>query len=71
MLNQPSTKLTNLQLELLKLFGRNVSEDELLDIKKLIGKYFAEKGIERADKIAGEKGYTTETFQNWVNEPEQ
>jgi hypothetical protein len=68
---QTTTKLTNLQLEVLKLFGRNVSDNELLDIKRLIGQYFAEKASDRADRIAEEKGYTNETFENWLNDPQQ
>jgi hypothetical protein len=66
-----TTKFSNLQLEILKLFGRNVSDNELLDIKRLIGQYFAEKASDKADKIADEKGYTNETFDNWLNEPKQ
>jgi hypothetical protein len=68
---ETTTKLTNLQLEVLKLFGRNVSDNELLDIKRLIGQYFAEKASDRADRIAEEKGYTNETFENWLNDPNQ
>jgi hypothetical protein len=63
-----TTKFTNLQLEMLKLFGRNVLDNELLDIKRLIGQYFAEKASDRADKIVEEKGYTNETFENWLND---
>ena len=66
-----TTKFTNLQLEVLKLFGRNVSDNELLDIKRLIGQYFAEKASDRADRIAEEKGYTNETFENWLSDPKQ
>ena len=32
------TKLTNLQLELLKLFSYNLSQQELLDVKDLLGR---------------------------------
>ncbi len=36
-------KLTNLQLELLKYFSYDVSDKELLDIKQLLSKYFANR----------------------------
>ncbi len=42
-MNSETTKLTPLQLELLKIFSRNPSEQELLDIKNLIARYYAEK----------------------------
>lgn len=42
--------LTNLQLELLKLFSNQVSNDELLEIKHLLVKYFANKAMDLADE---------------------
>ena len=42
--------LTNLQLELLKLFSNPVSNDELLEIKDLLVQYFANKAMDLADE---------------------
>jgi hypothetical protein len=50
--------LTNLQLELLKIFARTTSEEELLEIKKTLSQYFAKKAISAADKVWDEKGWT-------------
>lgn len=50
--------LTNLQLELLRVFSREVSEKELLEIRQLLAQYFAEKAMDLADKTWEEKGYT-------------
>ncbi len=47
---------TNLQLELLKLYARKVSEQDLVQIKRLLGQYFADKASDLADKIWDEKG---------------
>jgi len=52
--------LTNLQLELLRVFSREVSEKELLEIRQLLAQYFAEKAMDLADKTWEEKGYTEE-----------
>lgn len=46
-LKQP---FNNAQLELLKVFSHNLSENELLALKKLIANFFAEKLINQADK---------------------
>ena len=43
--------LTNLQLELLKLFSNPVSNDELLEIKDLLVQYFANKAMDLADEV--------------------
>ena len=42
--------LTSLQLELLKLFARDISESDLLEIKKFLVNYFAEKAMDLADQ---------------------
>ena len=60
--------LSNLQQELLKLYASNISETDLLVIKRYLAKYFAEKAIAEADEIWDTKGYTNETMKNWLNE---
>ena len=65
------TKFTPLQQELLKLYGSNVSEDDLIAIKDLIGKYFLNKLQDKADKAVDKLGYAQNDFDNWLNDPEQ
>ncbi len=65
---QVQAPLSNLQKELLKLYTSNVSETDLLTIKRFLVKFFAEKAITEADKIWDEKGYSNETMKNWLNE---
>jgi hypothetical protein len=60
--------LSNIQLELLKLYANNVSEEDLLAIKRLLAKFFMQKAIQEADKVWDEKGYTNETMDNWLKE---
>ncbi len=64
----PSIPLTNIQLELLKMFGNNVPEKQLLEVKDLLANYFLQKAVEEATRVSEEKGYTTKDFQSWVNE---
>jgi hypothetical protein len=52
--------LSNLQLELLKLYARNVSEQDLVQIKLILGQYFADKASDLADKVWEEKNLTEE-----------
>lgn len=58
--------LTNLQLELLKLYSLNLSEDQLLDIRRLIAKYFADNASDEMDRLWEEKGWSNETMDNWL-----
>lgn len=65
MVAQASQKLSNLQLELLNLYSRNVAEEDLLAIKRFLGRYFMEKAIQEADKVWDERGYTNELMKEW------
>ncbi len=62
------TKLSNLQLELLNIFSRNLPDEELLEIKSILSAYFAEKATKEMDRLWDEKGWTQETMQQWLNE---
>ena len=55
---------TNLQVELLKLYSMGVSDNDLVEIKKLLGQYFADKASDFADKIWDEKGLSEEKILN-------
>ena len=65
--DQP-TKLSNLQLELLKIFSRNISDEQLLEIKAILSAYFAEKATKEMDRLWDERGWTQETMQQWLKE---
>jgi hypothetical protein len=67
-MNSDTTKFTPLQLELLRIFSRNPSEQELIDIKNLIARYYAEKASDQMDRLWEERGYTDETMQEWAKE---
>ncbi len=46
-----SQTLSNLQIELLKMFSRDVTEQDVLEIKRMITRYFAQKAIAGANKV--------------------
>jgi hypothetical protein len=52
--------LTNVQLELLKTFSLELSEDELLQLRELLANFFAEKAIQAANRTWDEKGWDNE-----------
>ena len=61
-------QLTNLQLELLKVFSRPVSEDDLLAIRKFLSNYFAEKAMNLADEVWDKNQWTDEEAARMMNE---
>jgi len=44
-------KMSNFQLELLRLYGNGVSEESLREIKMIFAKYFADKATDAMDKV--------------------
>lgn len=67
-LPEQSSKLSNLQLELLKIFSRNISDEQLLEIKGILSRYFADKASDEFEKLAEEKGWTAKTYKQWAAE---
>lgn len=60
-LQQP---LSNVQLELLRLYSTNVSDSTLLELKKSMALFFMNKLREEADKVWDEKKLTDEQLSN-------
>ncbi|RZK30803.1 MAG: hypothetical protein EOO61_18815 [Hymenobacter sp.] len=67
----PASQLTNLQRELLKLFAQQVSEEDLQNIRILIGQYFAQRLTGLADQACEQQGWTAQTMRDWLNEKGQ
>jgi hypothetical protein len=64
-INKP---LTNLQLELIKMFSLDLSEAQLLDVKKLLSGYFADQASDEMDRLWDENNWTNETMDSWLKE---
>lgn len=60
--------LNNAQLEILKLFGEEQSEEDLKEIKSLLVAYLADKVTREADKAFERKGYAISVFEKWRKE---
>ncbi len=60
-------KLTNLQLELIKLFRYNLTEFELLELKDILSKFISEKIDNEMDKIWNEKAWSNEKIDEIAN----
>ncbi|PWK16660.1 hypothetical protein LV89_04876 [Arcicella aurantiaca] len=66
-----SKPLSNLQLELLKLYSMNIDEKDLLHFKNYLAQFFMQKAINEADKVWEEKGYNDDLMDEWINEEQQ
>lgn len=66
-MNSPQA-LSNLQLELLKVFSFDLSEEQLLEIRDMLSRYFADKATEEMDQLWEEKGWSADTIKKWGEE---
>lgn len=49
--------LSNLQLELLRVFSHQLNDEDLLHVKELLAGFFAQKAIEEANKVWDTEGW--------------
>lgn len=60
--------LTDLQLELLKIFSIPLKDGQLKEIKALLSQYFAAQASEEMDRLWEEQGWSNETMREWAQE---
>lgn len=60
------TPFTNAQLELLKLFSTELTEQELQELKKTLLAFKLKRVTEMADKVWDEKGWTNEDVEQML-----
>ena len=66
-----SSPLSNVQLELLKLYSTNLSEKDILELKDVLARFYAEKSIELANNVWQQKGYSSEDMNSILNDDGQ
>ncbi|WAC09517.1 hypothetical protein [Dyadobacter pollutisoli] len=62
------SRLSNLQIELLKLYPYSVSEKELADIRKMLADYFAEKIDNQMSQLWDKNDWNDQTIETWKSE---
>lgn len=60
------TGLNELQVSLLRLFNRPMSEKEVKELKRLLLKYYSSQLDEEVTKVVSEKGYTQKDFDDML-----
>lgn len=67
-MNEP---LSNVQLELLKLYSTNLSVKELEELREQLARFYAEKAIRLANEVWDKKGYTNDDMNSILNDDGQ
>ncbi len=63
-LNQPTVGLNPIQMHLLHLFSKKMSEHELKELKMILVEWYDRKAQEIMDKIWEERGMTQKTMDD-------
>ncbi|HPI20603.1 MAG TPA: hypothetical protein PKY56_09550 [Candidatus Kapabacteria bacterium] len=66
-MNTRENKLTNFELELIKLLRYNLTEFELLELKNILSKFISEKIDKEMDKIWNEKAWSNKKIDEIAN----
>ena len=61
-------KLNDVQISLLRMFNRNMTDQELSEVKQLLMAYYDEKLQTELDRVIGEKGYIQPDFDKMLNQ---
>jgi len=64
----PNQKLNSLQLELLKVYSFEPSEEDLLAIRDFLAKHFSDKLLKNVQNAIKEKNITDDDLDKWVKE---
>ncbi|WP_288428579.1 hypothetical protein [uncultured Spirosoma sp.] len=60
--------LTNVQAELLKVFSRQIPDEDLIELRQVMAKFLLQKSRQRADVIWQNKSYDSTTLDQLLSE---
>lgn len=63
------TKLNALQVSLLRLFDRGMSDEEVLELRRVLVAHLSQKMLAEVEQMDAERGYTAEDYERMLNEP--
>lgn len=63
------TKLNSLQISLLRLFERGMSDEDTLELRRVIVAHLSQKMLAEVERIDDERGYTAENYERMLNAP--
>ena len=67
-MNLKEENLSPLQMELLKIYSFSPTEEELIEIKKMLATFFADRLIKKVNTAVEEKGISEDDLEAWLNE---
>ena len=62
----PAPPLTNVQRELLDVFALDVPESELIELRRVLARFFADRATDAIDQAIRERGLTDADISAWA-----
>ena len=62
----PAPPLTNVQRELLDVFALDVPESDLIELRRVLARFFADRATDAMDRVIQERGLTDDDFSAWA-----
>jgi hypothetical protein len=63
------TKLNPIQVSLLRLFERGMSDEDTLELRRVIVAHLSAKMLAEVERLDDERGYTAEDYERMLNAP--
>lgn len=63
------TKLNGLQISLLRLFERGMSDEEVLELRRVLVAHMSQKLLAEVERVNEERGYTAADVEAMLNDP--
>jgi hypothetical protein len=64
---QIQAPMSTIQMELLKMYAFNPSEEDLVNVKNLLANYFATKLTTKIEQAVEERDITEQDLEEWLN----
>ena len=58
--------LSNGQLELMKMFTHELSDKDLVQLKRMLAKFFADRASDEMDRLWETEGWSNTTMKSWL-----
>lgn len=63
------TKLNSLQISLLRLFERGMSDEDVLELRQVLVAHMSKKLLKEVERVNDERGYTAADVEAMLNDP--
>ena len=65
----PNSKLNAMQVSLLRLFDHGLTEEQTMELKRVLVRHYSQQLYEETGRVSAERGYTAPDYEQMLNAP--